>query len=42
MGRNKIQNILVILNKERNIGKKNWILFANFYKTFLIPFHITM
>ena len=33
-GRNKIQNILVILNKKRNIGKKNWILFANFYKKY--------
>ena len=42
MGRNKIQNILVILNKERNIGKKIGYYLQIFIKLFLIPFHITM
>lgn len=35
---NKIKNILVILNKKRNIGKKKWILFTSFYKKYFNTF----
>lgn len=30
----KIKNVLVILNKKRNIGLENWKIYANFYKSF--------
>jgi hypothetical protein len=38
MDSNQIKNILVILNKKRNIGKKKWTLFANFYKEYFDTF----